>query len=441
MKSAIIYAFIFLFLAGCFLCPASVSAHQPRLVFLQQGAVQINNPEISQAFYDNLRGAPRDYFIDSSKDFELYVNLLVPAQENGLGRYSADVFDGQGQKIYTIDGSSVNWQEFYEPFGRDYYLKGPELSQKLGAGKYKIEVYSKNNLGEYVLVVGQKEFYDIGSLLNIYWQLPLLKLTFFKTSVWQFFLTPFGIYGVGAIGAILILIFLINYFVGLIKENIKHNEAKTLLLTSAGMQPMKDEILKLLTKPAYDVTVAFITTAAKSEENLSYLNEDLRIMREEVRFNVEEIDIEGKTESQVMKLLELKDIIFVEGGNTFYLLKAMRACKFEKVIRKLLKQGKVYIGVSAGSMVAGKTIITSVWRGEFNGKNKNTVGLKNLKGLGLVPFDIFVHYQPEYAEIIKEKMPNVKKRAKNLRILTDDQAILVQGKEVDLIGEGEKIII
>ena len=62
-------------------------------------------------------------------------------------------------------------------------------------------------------------------------------------------------------------------------------------------------------------------------------------------FNVEEIDIEGKTEAEVMKLLELKDIIFVEGGNTFYLLKAMRECNFEKVIRKLLKEGKVYIGV------------------------------------------------------------------------------------------------
>jgi peptidase E len=36
-----------------------------------------------------------------------------------------------------------------------------------------------------------------------------------------------------------------------------------------------------------------------------------------------------------MRLFEVKDIIFVAGGNTFYLLKAMRACNFEKVLRKL----------------------------------------------------------------------------------------------------------
>jgi len=87
--------------------------------------------------------------------------------------------------------------------------------------------------------------------------------------------------------------------------------------------------------------------------------------------------------------------------------------------------------------VAGRTIKTAGWKDA----DKNTVGLKNLKGLNLVPFDIFVHYQPEYAEIIKQKISDPKKRAKNLRILTDDQAILVQGKEVDLIGEGEAIVI
>jgi dipeptidase E len=164
-------------------------------------------------------------------------------------------------------------------------------------------------------------------------------------------------------------------------------------------------------------------------------------MRDEMGFNVEEYDIEGKSEAEVTKALEFKDIIYVEGGNTFYLLNAMRRCNFEKTIRKLLKEGKVYIGSSAGSMVVGKTIEASVWRGEARGVDKNTTGLKNLKGLNLVPFDIFVHYTPEYEAIIKQKIKNPKKRAKNLRIITDDQAILVQGKEVSLIGKGDAINI
>lgn len=427
--------FLFLAIFSFLFFASGALAHQPRLVYSQMGSVDIINPEISQAFYDDLKGAPRDYFIDSSEDFELYVNLLVPEEANRDGRYSADVFNNNGQKIYSLDGTSFDWQEFYEPYGRDYYLKGPEFSKQLSAGKYKIEVYSKDNQGKYVLAVGRQEFYDVQSVLNVYWQIPLLKASFFKTSVLQFFLTPFGIAGIGVIGAILILLALANYLIGLIREIIKHNQAKTLLLTSAGMQ-MKSEIIKLLQKPAYDITVAFISTASKPQEDLDYLQKDWRIMRDEMGFNLEEVDIEGKKESEVMKLLELKDIIFVEGGNAFYLMKAMRACNFERVIRKLLKHGKVYIGASAGSIVAGRTIKTAGWK-----HDKNFVGLKNLKGLNLVPFDIFAHYLPEHAEIIKQKIKSPRKRAKRLKILTDEQAILVQGREVDLIGRGEQIIV
>jgi dipeptidase E len=226
--------------------------------------------------------------------------------------------------------------------------------------------------------------------------------------------------------------------IGVIKAAIKHREAKTMLLTSGGMLQMQDEIIKLLQKPAYDVTVGFINTARKYrlEDDPGFVDQDLQIMKN-IGFNVETIDIDGKKEHEVAKLLETKDIVFVGGGNTFYLLKAMRACNFEKILRRLMKNGKVYIGVSAGSIVAGKTIKTAGWKNA----DKNIVGLKNLKGLHLVPFDIFVHYTPEWEETIKKEMPNQKKRAKTLKIITDEQAILVQGREVDLIGDGEAIII
>ncbi|MCX6721010.1 MAG: Type 1 glutamine amidotransferase-like domain-containing protein, partial [Candidatus Staskawiczbacteria bacterium] len=406
-----------------------------------KGDVQISDPELSQAFYDELSGQPRDYFINSNKDFDLYLNLLVPEAANAQGKYSANVFLLQGdnppEQIASIDGATFQWAETYESFGRDWYLKGPEFDRQVPAGKYKIEVFSANNTenkGKYVLAVGKKEAFDAKAILNIYWQIPLLKVQFFKTDILQFFLTPFGIAGIGVVGGLLIILAVLYYLVGAIKQAIRHGQAKTLLLTSSGMQ-MKNEIIKLLQKPAYDITVAFISTAAKPLENLEYLKSDWVIMRDEMGFNVEEVDIDGKTEAQVMEALKLKDIIFVEGGNAFYLLNSMRRCKFEKVIRKLLKEGKVYIGASAGSIVAGKTIKTAGWSGE-----ENISHLKNLKGLNLVGFDIFVHYQPEHAEIIKKKMPFKWQRNK-LKILTDQQAILVQGKEVDLIGQGEMVVV
>jgi peptidase E len=431
--------YILFFLVLClFIFPVNVLAHQPRIVYLQSGEAQIQNPELSQAFYDELKGQPRNYLINSEKDFKLYINLLTPAHANPTGKYSAKVYF-KDQEVAFLDGENLKWEQFYEEFGRDYYYKGPEFTKDLPAGNYKITVYAQENLGKYVIAVGKTESYDLRALLNVYWQLPFLKVTFFKTSVLQFFLTPFGIGLVVLIGVLLIIWAVINYIIGVIKTVIKNNQAKTLLLSSGGMEQIKDEILQLLQKPAYDVNVGFINTAYKYklQEDPNYLNSDLQIMREEIRFNVEEIDIEGKNEQQLLEILRIKDIIFVAGGNAFYLLDAMRKCNFEKIIRKLLKQGIVYIGVSAGSMVAGKSIDVASWKDT----SKNIIGLKNLKGLGLVPFDIFVHYQPEYAEMIKQKISNPKKRAKDLRILIDGQAILVQGKEINLIGDGEQIII
>lgn len=437
VSNLLLVIFLFLALAG------DVSAHQPRIIYYGSGDIKIENPDVSQTFYDELKGSPRNYFIKSETDFELYLNLLVPQIANPGGKYSADVLsvkDNKEELVFSLDGNSQKWEQFYEEFGRDYYLKGPELDQPVPAGSYKIVVFSPpaggENLGKYVLAVGKKEVFGAKSLLNVYWQIPLLKIDFLKSSIWQFFLTPFGIAGVVAIGVLLTFLAFINYLIGVIKLKITQSRNRTIFLTSAGMQ-VKDEILKLLQKPAYDVNVAFVTTASKPEADTSFVQRDLDIMKE-VGFNVQEVDIEGKTEAQLIKLFETKDIIFVEGGNTFYLLKAMRKCRFGKVINKMLKKGKVYIGASAGSIVAGKTIETANWlRDEWT---KNNVGLKNLRGLNLVPFNIFVHYEPQDAEIIKKKIPSARKR-KKLKILTDDQAILVQGRNVLLLGKGEKIII
>jgi dipeptidase E len=416
-----------------------VFAYRSDITYLKTGEIKVSNPEISQGFFDELKGKPRDYIINSVKDFDLYVNILVPLSTNQEARYNFNILDSNNSVVFSTNSLTADWQQYYDSFARDYYFKGPEFTKTLPAGKYKIEVSSsdnKDNKGKYVLFIGKSEKYTLGFILNSLWQLPLLKILFFKTSILQFFFTYFGIGFVLILGLIVVFIAFINYIMGVVKETIKHNQAKTLLLTSAGMD-MKKEIIKLLQKPAYDVNVAFITTAAKQEDDVSFVKKDFDTMKD-MGFNIEELDIEGKNEMQLMETLRVKDIVFVEGGNTFYLLSAMRRCNFEKVIKKLLKNGIVYIGSSAGSVVAGKTIQTA---DKFGTGGAGKFGIKDFRGLGLVPFDIFVHYSPEYDEIIKKKIPDPKKRLKNLKILTDRQAILVQAKEVDLIGEGEEIIV
>jgi len=285
-------------------------AHQPELIYQKQGNIEISNPEVSRAFYDELKESPRNYFVSSEKDFDLYINLLVPEIINANSRYSANIFlieNDKEEKIASFDGNSAEWEEFYEPFGREYYLKGPEFEEQVLAGKYKIEIFSPENTGRYVLAVGKEESFDAVSLINLFWQIPLLKISFFETSVLQFFLTPVGIVGVGALGAIIIIFAILNFIFVLIGDAIKHRKAKTLLLTSADME-MKGEIAKLLQKPAYDITVAFITTASKPEEDISYLEKDFEAMKE-MGFNVQEVDIEQKTERELSEIFQLKGIV------------------------------------------------------------------------------------------------------------------------------------
>jgi len=205
---------------------------------------------------------------------------------------------------------------------------------------------------------------------------------------------------------------------------------KTLLLTSAGMN-VKEEILKILPKPANEIKIAYIITASKFEEDTSYVDKDKKAIIEQ-GFSVEEIDIRDKNEKELREMLKDKDVVYVQGGNTFYLLKHVKESGFDKVIKELIQKGVIYIGVSAGSYIACPTIEMALWKDQ----DKNIVGLEGLTALNLVPFLLSVHYTPEYKEIIKKGISSSKYP---VRILTDDQAILVRDNKVELVGKGTEI--
>lgn len=203
-------------------------------------------------------------------------------------------------------------------------------------------------------------------------------------------------------------------------------------MTSAGMD-VKEEILKILPKPSNQIQLAHIITASKIVGDLSYLEKENQIMRE-LKFDVENIDIEGKNENELRILLNNKDIIYVQGGNTFYLLKHVKASGFDKVIRELIEKGVIYIGVSAGSYIACPTIEMANWKHS----DKNTIGLTDLTGLNLVPFLLSVHFKPEYILVLKREISTAKYPVK---ILTDEQAILIRDEEIKFVGRGEEIKI
>ena len=82
--------------------------------------------------------------------------------------------------------------------------------------------------------------------------------------------------------------------------------------------------------------------------------------------------------------VEKTDAIFIGGGNTFRLLKALQDLDLLEPIRRKVKSGAPYIGSSAGSNVAGPTIKTT--------KDMPIVQPRSFDSLGLVPFQISPHY-------------------------------------------------
>ena len=84
------------------------------------------------------------------------------------------------------------------------------------------------------------------------------------------------------------------------------------------------------------------------------------------------------------KAVEEADAIFIGGGNTFRLLKALQDLDLIEPIRRKVKSGAPYIGSSAGSNVAGPTIKTT--------KDMPIVQPRSFDSLGLVPFQISPHY-------------------------------------------------
>ena len=89
--------------------------------------------------------------------------------------------------------------------------------------------------------------------------------------------------------------------------------------------------------------------------------------------------------SDTREAIEQTDAIFVGGGNTFRLLKALQDLDLLDPIRRKVKDGAPYIGSSAGSNVAGPTIKTT--------KDMPIVQPRSFDSLGLVPFQISPHFQ------------------------------------------------
>ncbi len=215
----------------------------------------------------------------------------------------------------------------------------------------------------------------------------------------------------------------------------ERQQIPTLLLTSTGIVPeVRKEFLSLLNKKPSDIHVLSITTAAYGETNNPWwLKKDVELLNEcgITKEHIEEYDLKDKTKKEVEKALEGKDIVLVNGGNTFYLLHWARQSGFDDVLKPFLNNGGLYVGISAGTILVNQTIEVAGWKN----LDKNKIGLRDMTSLHFVNFLTFVHFTEKYRKIVNDES---KKTKLPIVALTDTQALIVKGKNVKLVGTGEK---
>lgn len=100
------------------------------------------------------------------------------------------------------------------------------------------------------------------------------------------------------------------------------------------------------------------------------------------------------------------EAIFIGGGNTFVLLRDMLHGPLMNSIYQRVVEGVPYIGTSAGSNVAGRTIMTT--------NDMPIANPREFRALGLVPFVINPHYQ-DALQLSDDRIAQVVKFAPELK--------------------------
>lgn len=120
-----------------------------------------------------------------------------------------------------LSSSNFPWKKFYEPYGKDHYLQGPELQKRSEPGHYDIKVYSTNNDSKYALVIGDLEVFNFKEIVNAMYLVPKIKKDFFNESPANFL---FSIFGAAYVIAIFIIAFLFGFIFRFILKKLSRNQ-------------------------------------------------------------------------------------------------------------------------------------------------------------------------------------------------------------------------
>jgi dipeptidase E len=130
------------------------------------------------------------------------------------------------------------------------------------------------------------------------------------------------------------------------------------------------------------------------------------------------------------------DIVYLAGGNTFYFLKALRKSGLLGFLREYAEGGGILAGLSAGAHILSPHIELAGVRGLD--PDENEVGLRDLRSLGLVPFEILPHFDPRPRYLAALRAYSRKSRYP-IYACPDGSGVVVENGVVRVLGPGVRL--
>lgn len=170
--------------------------------------------------------------------------------------------------------------------------------------------------------------------------------------------------------------------------------------------------------------VSFIATASLHEEYKGYV-EEARSAWRNLGAEVIEAEISTMPQEMIDDVISDADFIYLSGGNTFFLINQLNVTGAGATIKKMLTQGAVIVGESAGAIVCGPDLKYI----EPMDSIPEDVSLCNFAGLGLIDAYIVPHYleQPflKASQQIVTNNPHLP-----LQLLKNNEMLVVKDAEI-----------
>ncbi|OMF14201.1 peptidase S51 [Paenibacillus amylolyticus] len=176
-------------------------------------------------------------------------------------------------------------------------------------------------------------------------------------------------------------------------------------------------------------TVTFIPTAAMPEDYNDYVQAGRQAL-EGWGLVVEELEISTASPQEIESTLQRNDMIYVTGGNTFFLLQELKKSGTDLLIQAHIQAGKIYIGESAGSIILSPNI---EYVKEMDDR-KFAPDLESYCALNVIDFYPVPHYGcfpfvESTGKVLQEYQSELP-----LVPITNVQAIVVEGDQFRIVG-------